>query len=94
MAKITREEVLKLAQMSKLKVWDHEIDGLVNELDAVLTYAEKVNEVALDTTLLTTKNVNVFREDVVNVTNSQPILAQAPVSENNYFVVPKILEND
>jgi Asp-tRNA(Asn)/Glu-tRNA(Gln) amidotransferase C subunit len=40
------------------------------------------------------KNVNVFREDVIVQTDPEPILAQAPEREGNYFVVPRILESN
>lgn len=92
MAKITREEVLKIAQMSKIKIWDHEIDQVIKDLESVLTYAERVSEIAQNVESVCSKNINVTREDLVSETDSKPILAQAPIKEDNYFVVPKILD--
>lgn len=94
MATVTREEVLKIAKMSKMELLEEEIAGIVQELNAVLSYAERVCEIAADVEIVETKNSNVMREDIVKPTNPQPILAQAPSTEDNYFIVPKILEND
>ena len=91
--KITREEVLKIAEISKLKIWDNEVENVISQLEAVLSYAERVQEIAADQDEPSNKNINVTREDVIINTESEPILKQAPESDNNYFVVPKILND-
>ena len=92
MAKITKEEVLKIAQLSHIQIHQDEIEPLSAHLDAVLTYAARVQEIAMPVTVPLSKNVNVFREDVIEKTNPEIILAQAPESEAHYFVVPAIIE--
>lgn len=92
MTKITKQELLKIAQSSALKLYDNEVEQLVKQLDAVLTYAARVKDIAQDIETITEKNVNVLREDVVVHTSNESILAQAPEREENYFVVPMILE--
>lgn len=94
MTKITKEEVLKIASMSKIEIQDSEIDSIISNLTDVLSYAEKVVEIGEDVEVPSNKNVNVFREDVRVKTESEPILNQAPDGEDNFFVVPKILENN
>ena len=91
--KITREEILKIAEISKLKIWDNEVENVISQLEAVLSYAERVQEIAADQDEPSNKNINVTREDVIINTDSAPILKQAPESDNNYFVVPKILND-
>jgi len=91
--KITREEVVKIAAISKLKIWDNEVENVISQLEAVLSYAERVQEIAADQDEPSNKNINVTREDVIINTDSEPILKQAPESDNNYFVVPKILND-
>ncbi|MDR3645960.1 MAG: Asp-tRNA(Asn)/Glu-tRNA(Gln) amidotransferase subunit GatC [Candidatus Babeliales bacterium] len=93
MAKITREEVLKLAELSKIDIGPDEIESIIKQLDDVLSYAQRVKEIAGDIEISSNKNVNVFRQDVVKRTDCKEILAQAPESQDNFFVVPKILEN-
>ncbi len=93
MTKFTRELILKIARISQLDVHKDEIEPLRSQIEQVLSYAERVKEVAADVQEPSTKNVNVFREDVIVRTDNEPILAQAPEREGNYFVVPMILES-
>jgi aspartyl-tRNA(Asn)/glutamyl-tRNA(Gln) amidotransferase subunit C len=95
MQKITKQELLTLAHLSRLQLDERDIDSLITQIDDVLTYALRVKDVAQMSNvdeLSSQKNCNVFREDVVIKTNPTDILAQAPESEQNYFVVPVILD--
>jgi len=94
MTKITREELLKIAALSKVSLAEEEIPVLLKQLQDLLTYAERVGEVAAEVEEPSNKNVNVFREDVIVRTNVQPTLRQAPQVEENSFIVPKVLESN
>jgi len=90
--KITRDELLRIAAISKLEIKENEVDTLVAQLQAVLSYAERVSQVADDNSNEpSSKNINIMRDDLACSYISVPILAQAPEREENYFVVPKIL---
>ena len=93
MAIISREEVLKLARISKLSIHDGEIEGITKQIEDVLSYAARVQEVKENVALSLMKNINTVREDVIIPTDPAPILAQAPEKEAGYFVVPAILEH-
>lgn len=92
MTKISREEVLKIARMSHLGVTEDEMPGLIEQLQQVLSYAQRVTEVAAEIEEPSIKAVNVFREDVVIKRDPELILAQAPEREGDFFVVPAILD--
>ena len=92
MTKISKEEVLKIARMSYLDIHEHELEPLVEQLQPVLSYAERVQEVAADVTGPSNKIINVFREDVIVPTDVASVLDQAPEREGNYFVVPAIID--
>ena len=92
MAKITREEVLKIAQISHITLREDEVEPLMKHLESVLTYAERVQEIAAQIEEPLSKNVNVFREDHIVNTDQETILCQAPEREEDYFVVPAIIE--
>lgn len=94
MAKITRDEVLKLARISNIALDEQEVDAVVVQLEQVLTYAERVIEIAdAGNPEPLSQPQNIFRPDRVIPTPTEPLLAQAPEREERYFVVPKILEN-
>ena len=92
MIKISREEVLHIAALSRIELSENEIPGLIKSLEEVLTYAARVQEIASGIEESSSKNINVFRDDIVITTDPKPILANVPKREENYFVVPVVLE--
>lgn len=68
MTTLTREDVLKLARLSRLSLTDDEVDEYLAELTAVLEYVEQLKDVHVDNLQPTTQVTgltNVMREDVV-----------------------------
>lgn len=92
MVTITKDEVLKIARISRLDIHEDEVEPLMKQLDSVLSYAERVKEIAVEVQEPSVKNINVFREDMVIKTDAEISLAQAPAREENFYVVPAILE--
>lgn len=103
MAKITIDELRKLAKLSNIAVNDDELPSLVADIDSVLTYAARVSDIAgsikkeepgpLQLSPGYTELTNVMRADQPVKCDPQPLLAQAPERIQNYFVVPAIIEN-
>lgn len=94
MIKITREDILKLGQISNISLTDEEIPPLVEKLQAVLSYAEYLKEVAEAQQACEPmpKNSNIARNDEVIPTPAEPLLALAPQREDHFYVVPMILK--
>ena len=93
MVNITKEEVLKIAQLSKIEIQEKDVEKIVRQFQDILNYAERVQDIAKEVDIPRSKNINIDREDVIVSSDSAKILAQAPQAEDNYFVVPKILDN-
>lgn len=93
MAKVDEEEVLHIAGISRLKIYDSEFESLSKHLRDVLNYAERVSEIASTGEEPSNRNVNVVREDVIVRKDPEKMLGQAPNGEEDYFVVPAILDN-
>lgn len=96
MAKITREDVLKLARLSKIKLRDDEIDKFADELGAIVEYVEQIDSVDakdLPPTDQVTGLKNVMRSDeVVDYgISSKELLKNAPAVEENQLRVKRIL---
>ncbi len=93
--KINRQEVEHVALLARLHLSDKEIEQFTGQLDAILTYVDKLNE--LDTrdvepTSHVVKVGNVIRKD--RVRESLPIeetLANAPDPDKGFFKVPRII---
>jgi len=92
MQAITKEDIMKIAHLSHIKITDEELEKMRSHLVAVLGYAERIKDIAKDVDLVGQKNMNIFREDVVIKTDPESIRTHAPEREGNYFVVPVILE--
>jgi aspartyl/glutamyl-tRNA(Asn/Gln) amidotransferase C subunit len=94
MTLISAEEVVKIGHISHIELHTQEIEPLKHQLEQILSYASRVALVAGDASTISTKNVNVFREDVAIEADAGVVLQQAPQTEGTYFVVPIILENN
>jgi aspartyl-tRNA(Asn)/glutamyl-tRNA(Gln) amidotransferase subunit C len=92
MAQITREEVEKIARLSHIELTEQEIINAIKHLEAVLSYAARVQDIAQDVNVPSLKNSNIEREDIIIPTDPEPIRAQAPEREGDFFVVPVIIE--
>lgn len=93
MIQITREDVLKLGQISNITITEDEIGPLLEKLQAVLAYASHLKDIAAGHEASLPKNVNVMKDDLVIPTPQEPLLRLAPQREENYYVVPTIIKN-
>lgn len=92
MTHITKEEVEKIARLSLIDLTEEEIVSATKHLEAVLSYAIRVQDIAKDINVTSPKNNNIERDDIVIPTDPHPILAQAPEREGDFFIVPVIIE--
>lgn len=93
---ITVKDVQHVARLARLHLSPEEEATFTEQMNAILQYAEKLNE--LDTTnVKPTTHVlqvsNVMREDVVKESLTQEeALLNAPEDEDGQFKVPAVLE--
>ena len=98
--KITREDVVRVAELAYLELSEAELETYRQQVDDILEYIGKLNE-------LDTSNVEpmaqvlsddqsadaTLREDVVVPCDvSGEVLRQAPDPDGIYFRVPKVIE--
>ena len=97
MAKITRKEVEHVARLARLELTEEEKGQMTAQLDAILGYFDKLNELDTSTVEPTTTvipMVSVMREDEVRPSLPQKdALANAPDREDVFFRVPRIIED-
>ncbi len=93
---ISKEEVYKVATLARLKLSEHEADQFTSQLNDILEFANKLNE--LDTEHVEpTSHVlpihNVLREDEVRHSiDRKKALQNAPVQQDGMFYVPAVFE--
>ncbi|MCF7973767.1 MAG: Asp-tRNA(Asn)/Glu-tRNA(Gln) amidotransferase subunit GatC [Phycisphaerae bacterium] len=96
--KIDEVQVRKVAKLSRLDLTDTEIKEFTGQLEAILEYVDKMNQ-------LDTEGVepmahclpisNCLREDTVTDSlGADAILANAPQRDGDFFKVPRILDDN
>jgi aspartyl-tRNA(Asn)/glutamyl-tRNA(Gln) amidotransferase subunit C len=96
---MTKEEILHLASLSRIKMSDEEVVKFQGEIQSILEYVGMVNSIVADTELKKVPGPvqNVFRQDeVVNELGSytESLVAAFPDKVGNYLKVQKILNPD
>ncbi len=93
--KISPEEVKRVADLARLEMTSEEVESMTQQLDGILSYVAKLNELDTEGVQPTTHAisiVNVFREDQVKPSlDREDVLANAPQQDGESFVVPKVI---
>jgi aspartyl-tRNA(Asn)/glutamyl-tRNA(Gln) amidotransferase subunit C len=99
--KISREDVVRVADLAHLELTEEELQTYREQLDSILTYIDKLRE--LDTSSVEPMaqilndapgtETDSLREDVVRPDTSGPeVLRQAPDGVPSWFRVPRVME--
>jgi aspartyl-tRNA(Asn)/glutamyl-tRNA(Gln) amidotransferase subunit C len=96
MAKLSRDDVLKLARLGRIELEEDEVDKFVEEFAAILKYVEQLQAVDVDDlepTSQVTGLKNVMREDkVVNYGyTAGDLLKNVPQVENDHIKVKRMI---
>lgn len=93
---VTRDDVRKVARLSRIAVSEAQLDEMAGELNGILGWIDQLNEVDVSGVEPLTSIVETrlpMRDDVVTDGDIQDqVLANAPRSEDGFFVVPKSVE--
>jgi aspartyl-tRNA(Asn)/glutamyl-tRNA(Gln) amidotransferase subunit C len=93
---ITKDDVAKVAKLSRLALSDAEIATYTQQLGSILNYVEELK--AVDTSkvepmITAAASGNVFRPDVVKPSlTREDALASAPLHDDEFFRVPPVIE--
>ena len=95
MTKISRDEVKKVAHLARLELNEDEINNHADQLEKILGYVKQLEGINTDDVPCTTRAIevfNIFRKDEKkNSECTEKILELGPSREDNYFKVPKIM---
>ena len=92
----TKDDVRKVARLSRIAVAEDKLEPLAKELTDIMGWIEQLNEVDIEGVEPMTSVVAAtlpMRDDVVTDGGIQDqVLANAPKSDEGFFVVPKSVE--
>jgi aspartyl-tRNA(Asn)/glutamyl-tRNA(Gln) amidotransferase subunit C len=96
MSRISEEEVKHVANLARLAVTEEEVKKFQQNLDAIITYAEQLNEIDTENIEPTSHVLdmkNVMREDVpAKGLPREEVLKNAPEHQDGQIKVPSIIE--
>ena len=94
--KIDGKTVQDIAHLARLEVNKEKEAIMIDEMNKILTWMEKLNEVdteGVEPLIHVSAELNVLRKDEVsNMLTHNQGLKNAPKKDSNYFRVPKVIE--
>jgi aspartyl-tRNA(Asn)/glutamyl-tRNA(Gln) amidotransferase subunit C len=93
---VDADTVRRIAHLARIAVAEEEVDHLKSELNAMLSFVEQLGEVNVEgVEPMTSVTPMAMKKRVDAVTDGEiagDIVKNAPVSEDNFFLVPKVVE--
>ncbi len=94
--KISKEEVLHVADLARLKLSDQEAEALTKDMESIIGFANKLNELDTEGVVPTAHAIpmsNAFREDVIKPSyDRDAMIKNAPSADYSGYTVPKVVE--
>lgn len=96
--KVTEKDIKIVASLSRLSIREEESAEVIEQLDKFLTYVENLQSIdtaKIEPTTYALPMQNVFRADEVKESLDRELaLSNAPLKEDGYFKVPRVLEEE
>ena len=88
--------VRRIAHLARIAVTDAEVPHLQGELNAILAFVEQLSEVNVEgvepMTSVTPMAMKKRIDEVTDGDKADDVVANAPVTDRNFFLVPKVVE--
>ena len=88
--------VKRVARLARLAVSDDEATRMMGELNGILGFVEQLSEVNVDgvepMTSVTPMAMKKRIDEITDGNKADDIVANAPLSDRNFFLVPKVVE--
>jgi aspartyl-tRNA(Asn)/glutamyl-tRNA(Gln) amidotransferase subunit C len=93
---VDADTVRRVAHLARLAVAEGEVEDLRVELNAILAFVDELAEVDIDgvepMTSVTPMAMKMRKDKVTDGGIADAIMANAPASEDHFFLVPKVVE--
>ena len=88
--------VRRIAHLARIAVEEKDVEHLRGELNAILQWVEQLGEVNVEgvepMTSVTPMQLRLRKDEVTDGGDAARVLANAPQSDDGFFVVPKVVE--
>jgi aspartyl-tRNA(Asn)/glutamyl-tRNA(Gln) amidotransferase subunit C len=93
---VDNDTVKRIARLARIRVTDAELQSYQGELNAILGFVEQLNEVDVSgvepMTSVTPMALRMREDKVTDGGYAARIVANAPLSEDDFFMGPKVVE--
>ena len=93
---VDTQTVKRVARLARIAVSDEEAQHLSGELNTILNWVEQLNEVDVENvepmTSVVEQTMKKRQDSVTDGGYADQIVQNAPVSEDRFFAVPKVIE--
>jgi aspartyl-tRNA(Asn)/glutamyl-tRNA(Gln) amidotransferase subunit C len=93
---VDADTVRRIAHLARIAVAENEVDHLKGELNAMLSFVEQLDEVNVEgvepMTSVTPMAMKKRTDKVTDGGIAEDVVRNAPMSEDNFFLVPKVVE--
>lgn len=88
--------VRRIARLARIKITDDEAKALESELSGILDWVEQLDEVDISDaepmTAAVEMTLRMRADEVTDGEKADEVTANAPMTEDHFFVVPKVVE--
>lgn len=88
--------VRRIAHLARIAVAEEEVESLQAELNAILAFVEQLSQVDVEgvepMTSVIPMQMKMRTDGVTDGEKPEEILANAPIRQDNFFMVPKVIE--
>lgn len=88
--------VRRIARLARIKITPDEAKGLEKELSGILDWVEQLKEVDTSDvepmTRVVAQDLKQRKDEVTDGEIADQVVANAPLTEDNFYVVPKVVE--
>lgn len=88
--------VKRIGRLARIRIEDGEVEKYQAELNTILGFVEQLNEVDVDgvepMTSVTPMQLRRREDRVTDGGYPEKVVANAPLTEDNFFMVPKVIE--
>ena len=93
---IDKDTVKHISKLARISLDEKKINNLSKDLSSIMTFIEKLNELNTDKTTPLTSIINASlksrKDEVKDEKIRDQILKNSPDSNDEFFVVPKVIE--
>ncbi|TWF56595.1 aspartyl/glutamyl-tRNA(Asn/Gln) amidotransferase subunit C [Neorhizobium alkalisoli] len=88
--------VKRVARLARLAVTEEDANRMVGELNGIINFVEQLSEVDVTgvepMTSVTPMDMRKRHDDVTDGNKADDVVANAPATDRNFFLVPKVVE--